>query len=655
MLLGNQQNHDIVAENSSITLENQVVPSDGFTFENIQEPEVPSNLEIRHFPATESSDEGDKSQGTTRNTSKYHLRPRTMRKAYFTALDETSSIVDYLWNYSPDSEYNEDEILRKCFRVYVKQALQEDNPFRDLSREAIRKELQQMVDLDVFTPVKFKEIPYNHRKKVISSLMFIKEKRKMDGTLEKIKARLAARGDQAPIGYDQIFSSPTANLITLYIVLAISVKYKCHMRTMDVPGAYLHAPLPENDVVYMTIPNDCEDVYCEILGIPKDDIVHTNGKIYVKLKKALYGLRQSSKLWYEVLKTDLLANGYKATDSDSCLFIKKDGDNFSIAVIYVDDIFVVSTKAEIIDELEQYLEKCYGRITVQKDKSLSFLALAIDINEDQTSISLNQDYYIEKLLEHVETDILMSKLEISEYPSSATLFVVNEESEKLASREHYLSIIMSLMFAAIRTRPDIVKEVTFLATRVSSPTMDDWNKLMKVLGYLKKRPRHKIVFHNKDVESVEIFADASHMVHDNTSGHTGIVGKIYGNTVFWKSHKQRIVVKSSTEAELVALDEAATFAIWIMELLDELGVPYQEPVLMYQDNRSTMTMAKSGKGQFKRTKHISNRYFWIKQFLDSGEIKLFYVPTDDMIADLMTKSMQGRKFEEMVKAISGSS
>jgi hypothetical protein len=341
-------------------------------------------------------------------------------------------------------------------------------------------------------------------------------------------------------------------------------------------------------------------------------------------------------------------------ESDSCLFIKRDGENFSIAVIYVDDILVISTRGGMIDELQQFLEKRYGGISVQSDKRLSFLALSIEISVDQRMIIMNQDYYIDKLLEHVEKEVLGSELEVSDYPSSATLFTVDEESEKLTSRDAYLSIIMSLMFAAIRTRPDIIKEVTFLATRVSSPSQDDWKKLLKVLGYLKKNPHHNIVFNDKDVDSVEIFVDASFNVHDNTSGHTGIVGKIYGNVVFWKSHKQRIVVKSSTEAELVALDEAATFAVWIMELLDEIAMPYQEPIVMYQDNLSTMTMAKSGKGQFKRTKHIANRYFWIKQFIDSEEIKLSYVPTDAMIADLMTKPIQGRKFDEMVKAISGS-
>jgi hypothetical protein len=266
-----------------------------------QEPEVAQILEVCVDQPTLSSDEGGKKSRRQGIAKEYGLRPRTIRQAFKTSLEWSTSIVDYLWNYDSDSQIDETESISKSYRTYVKQALSKDNPYRELSGDAIRKELQQMVTLDVFSPVKFEDIPSKHRAKIISSLMFIKEKRKMDGTIDKIKARLAARGDQAPIGLDQLFSSPTANLITVYTVLSIAVKYGCDIRTMDVPGAYLHAPLPAGDVVYMSIPNDCEDIYCNIVGVKKEELMHSNGKIYVKLKKALYGLRQSSKLWYEVL------------------------------------------------------------------------------------------------------------------------------------------------------------------------------------------------------------------------------------------------------------------------------------------------------------------------------------------------------------------
>ena len=91
--------------------------------------------------------------------------------------------------------------------------------------------------------------------------------------------------------------------------------------------------------------------------------------------------------------------------------------------------------------------------------------------------------------------------------------------------------------------------------------------------------------------------------------------------------------------------------ICVCGLLEELKINYDVPVLIYQDNKSTITMAQSGRGNFKRTKHIANRYFWVKQFIDSGEIKLVYIPTEQMIADILTKPITGSKFYNMVKII----
>jgi hypothetical protein len=591
----------------------------------------------------------DGKSGRTGNT-RYELRSRGTRKAFITAtqLFDPGGFKSYeLKDELNENYYNSSLILK----TYVKQALSTSNPNRESAEISIRKELSQMVDLKVFQPVRFQDIPYGDRNKIISSIMFIKDKFKTDGTYDKTKARLAARGDQMENSFDEIFTSPTANLISLFILLSISANNSCTIRTIDVPGAYLHASLSEEDVVYMTIPADCEDIYCDIIKREKKDIMH-NGKIYVKLKKALYGLKQSSKLWYEVLKSDLLSQGFRVTNSDPCLFAKNISGKFCYALIYVDDIFINSTDTSLVDSLQQYMEKQYGKVSFQDGNKISFLALSIEISDEGKFIKINQNFYIEKLIEHVENDIIKEALVESKYPSSERLFSSSETDDKSCNKDHYLSILMSLMFAAIRTRPDIIKEVTFLATRVSSPTLSDWNKLMKVMGYLKAYPHHKIYFKYNDCNLVELYTDASNNCHSNTSGHTGIVGKVFGNVVFWKSSKQRIVVISSTEAELVALDEGATYAVWIMELLDELMLQYKAPVLIYQDNLSTMTMAKSGKGQFKRTKHIANRYFWVKQFIDSDEIQLKYVPTNSMIADILTKPLFGEKYYDMVRSIS---
>lgn len=123
----------------------------------------------------------------------------------------------------------------------------------------------------------------------------------------------------------------------------------------------------------MTIPSDCEQIFAEIINQNVSDIKHTDGKIYVKLKKALYGLKQSSKLWYDVLKCDLLSQRFINTTSDPCLFMKKVENNFCLVLVYVDDIIITSTDIQMINNLQIFMESKYGKISFQQGNRLSFL------------------------------------------------------------------------------------------------------------------------------------------------------------------------------------------------------------------------------------------------------------------------------------------
>jgi hypothetical protein len=181
--------------------------------------------------------------------------------------------------------------------------------------------------------------------------------------------------------------------------------------------------------------------------------------------------------------------------------------------------------------------------------------------------------------------------------------------------------------------------------KVQKPTDQDFKKLSKIIGYLSSNDNNCLTFRSSSNSKLELYVDASFNIHEETEGHTGMAIRFFGNMIYFKSIKQRLVVKSSTEAELVALDEAATFAAWMKEFLSELPLPSEiKPIIIYQDNKSTITMANAGKGNFKRSKHIANRYFWIRQFIVSGEIKIVYVPTDEMLADFLTKPITGQRF-----------
>jgi len=136
------------------------------------------------------------------------------------------------------------------------------------------------------------------------------------------------------------------------------------------------------------------------------------------------------------------------------------------------------------------------------------------------------------------------------------------------------------------------------------------------------------------------YADASHGVHYNGKSHSGIVISHGRGAILAKSMKQKIVCRSSTESELVALSDATSLAAYELQFIESLGVKMGQ-AQMYQDNTSTIQMAKNGKSCSDRTKHIKLRYFFIKQYIDSGEFSITHCPTERMTDDILTNLCRG--------------
>jgi hypothetical protein len=110
-----------------------------------------------------------------------------------------------------------------------------------------------------------------------------------------------------------------------------------------------------------------------------------------------------------------------------------------------------------------------------------------------------------------------------------------------------------------------------------------------------------------------------------------------------RSTKQKLNTKSSTEAELVALSDMCGKVIWHREFLVAQGMN-PPPARVYQDNMSTMSLIKNGASTSDRTRHVAIRYFWVKDRISTKEIEVIYCPTEDMIADILTKPLVGEQF-----------
>ena len=227
-----------------------------------------------------------------------------------------------------------------------------------------------------------------------------------------------------------------------------------------------------------------------------------------------------------------------------------------------------------------------------------------------------------------------------------------------------------LLFAAKRARPDLQTAIAFLCTRVKSPDLDDWKKLIRVLSYLRDTIFLPLVLGSDGSGNMYWYVDASFAVHNNMRSHTGAMMTFGNGAAISMSTKQKLNTKSSTEAELVGVDDALPFNIWAMYFLKEQG--YHAGLanrgakdgnkmnylghrnILYQDNTSSIRLELNGKASSsKRTRHINIRYFLITDRVNKKEINIEYCPTEEMIADYFTKPLQGSLFRRFRNAVLG--
>jgi len=235
---------------------------------------------------------------------------------------------------------------------------------------------------------------------------------------------------------------------------------------------------------------------------------------------------------------------------------------------------------------------------------------------------------------------------IAPYPSGKDLFNTSMMSEPAKDPKRFTSIVMALMYLALRARPDILLTLSFLATRCHQSTVLDEAKLDTLLRYLRGSSTLKITL-NPNSMHIVTFADAAYNVHMDAKGHSGyavIIGSGVGcgALIAAKSSKQKPTSKSSCEAELIAADMSTAQTIQAAQTLAEFG--YEDIPVLGQDNEGTISLAHNGSGKFRKTKHINTRYFSIKNLLETNQLDLLHVRTEEMPADVLTKPLTGPKF-----------
>lgn len=456
-------------------------------------------------------------------------------------------------------------------------------------------------------------------------------KHKLDGSLERFKARLVAQGfSQRPgFDFDETFAS-TMRWSTLRIILALAAIEDLELRTVDISHAFTNGDIDTE--IYMKQPEGFKE------GGPEK---------VCRLNKSLYGLKQSPRLWSEKLTSILAQLGFKRLESDPCVYMYCRNNLKVIVPVWVDDITLVSSDSGAIDHFVEELKKHLKL----RDLGCTSHLLGMSITRDRSSHKLwlsSKPYILRKLDEFGMNDCkpVGTPMEPGCTLSRADCPQTPEEAAEMKNYP-YMTAVGSLLFLALLTRPDIAFAVGVLVRFNSNPGLKHWKAVKRVFRYLKGTIDLQLEYgpDPKADDLITILCDADFGGNkDNGKSTTGYMVKVGSGVVSWCSKLQPIVTLSSTEAEFVAANAAGKEICAIRSLLNELGYQVASPTIMWVDNQSSIQVAKNPE-HHGRMKHLDRSYYWLRDKVTHQVLMPMYIPTEDNAADMLTKSLVKPKVE----------
>jgi transposase InsO family protein len=455
------------------------------------------------------------------------------------------------------------------------------------------------------------------RKAIKSKWVF---KLKADG---RFRARLVAKGfTQIPgIDYDETFS-PVARFESLRLLLALAALENWEIHQMDVKSAFLNGVL--NEEIYMEQ--------------PQGFITAEQENKVCRLKKALYGLKQASRAWNQQFHSVLNTLGFERTYSDAGIYVRHQhkGDSLLIVVLYVDDITIMGSSLEDVKQLKEKLSLRYEMTDLGEIQS--YLGMRISRDRSQRRIEVDQSGYIRSILDRF--GMADANPHPTPLPAGADVHLVKNTSQATqAEIKHYQSLISSLLYVQIGTRPDISFAVSRLAQYAANPSPQHLRLATYVLSYLLGTADMRICYDGAKGTGLHGYTDSS--LGDQTDDRhstSGYVFLLMNGAISWSSRKQRTVAQNTTEAEYMAMTDAANQAAWYRSFLSELGYSVDDPIPLHGDNKGAIDLALNPVTG-RRSKHIDIKHHVIRGYIEKQYISLIRTPTEEMVADGFTKSL----------------
>jgi hypothetical protein len=476
-------------------------------------------------------------------------------------------------------------------------------------RDAMASEIQALEANHTWT---LQTLPFG--KRPIGCKWVFKTKLRADGSIERYKARLMAKGYTQIEGLDYHDTfAPVAKLATVRCVLAVAAARHWSLHQLDVHNAFLHGDLDEE--VYMTLPPG----FCK------------KGENRVcRLNKSLYGLKQASRNWFSKFSSVLIAAGFHQSPADHSLFTKSQGSSFTIVLVYVDDILVAGNNLDSIGKLKDFLAQKF-RI---KDLGTLKYFLALEVARSPTGIFLNQRKYAMDIL----NDSGHLGARPATFPMEQNLKLTNEEGTVLSDPSPYRRLVGRLIYLTI-TRPDIVYSVNILSQFMHQPRQPHYDAAIRVLRYIKSSPGKGIFFPAECDFQVYGYSDSDWASCPTTRrSTTGYFTTLGNSPLSWRTKKQNTISRSSAEAEYRAMAATTCELLWLKMLLQSLGVPHSQPMKLFCDNQAALHIA-ANPVFHERMKHIDIDCHLVREKLCAKIISTAHIPTSHQLADIFTKAL----------------
>ena len=606
--------------------------------DKIKEKEGDFNTNYQYTKGKDKKEEATRKNKATKNN-KGKINSEIKKQRLTKEIPENQSLnggeENYNNNNSKTTALNNQDILKEEIKKFGNNNNEPINQYQDNEpvnyqeaistnekeqwREAIKEEINSLIKNETFKIEKLTTKP-----KQIDTKWVFKRKYKSDGDLERYKARCCIRGylQTDGIDYDSTnITSPVLRTDSFRTLLAIIANKDLEAEQLDIKTAFQIPILDE--IIYIKPPE----------GITLSNI-HLKENEYLRLYKSLYGLKQASKMWYNHFRDTLINFGFEQLKRDPCIYRQ----NEITISIYVDDCIIAAPTTKEIKEIISKLKEIYD-LTEQGELKF-ILGVNITRNRIMKTIKIDQEKYLDNIIKRFQLEN-SSGLNLPYFDIQPT--------NELADLKTYQSMAGSNNYASVISRPDITFTNNNLARYLQQPTINHLKGQKKLIRYLKGTKDLKLTI-NGDL-TITAYADASLGDDTETKRSTSGIVIYLGNTpIIWKSKRQPTVALSTTEAELIAACQTCQEILWLKELLNEFKIKINLPIILYQDNKSTIKNIQQQKVNT-RMKHLDIKYYFIKELVEEKIIKIDYIPTENNIANICTKGLSTQLHNKFVKKL----